>query len=266
MEGAQCDGAAFGGSDGLRPGTASMSFADVLSFRQRPGPAVSVDAHVLQNEHLTAAVMQTGGVNTDGEGREGSSMESTRLPAHGVELYRMHPAQPLSDSSNNEEGGGSWNVSSGALDREEFDSRLLDSLVVPFAETELHGPLTQLMTPPPREALAEDKDEFGWLMQTTDTTSGDPRTDCFSLNKDANRQLFYTRLQQVQGKDPKNIRHQVNQIFNHHFPHHGGFRYPHSSGGVLQFQCSSRTSEPAEDVQACPLYIRFYRRKQVHFV
>jgi hypothetical protein len=112
-------------------------------------------------------------------------MESTMLPAHGVELYRMHPAQPLSDSSNNEEGGGSWNVSSGALDREEFDSRLLDSLVVPFAETELHGPLTQLMTPPPREALAEDKDEFGWLMQTTDTTSGDPRTDCFSLNKDA---------------------------------------------------------------------------------
>ena len=270
MEGAQCDGAAFGGSDGLRPGTVSMSFADVLSLRQRPGPSVSVGAHVLQNEHLTAAVMQTGGVNADGEGREGSSMESTMLPAHGVELYRMHPAQPLSDSSNNEEGGGSWNVSSGSLvcavDREEFDSRLLDSLVVPFAETELHGPLTQLMTPPPREALAEDKDEFGWLMQTTDTTSGDPRTDCFSLNKDANRQLFYTRLQQVQGKDPKNIRHQVNQIFNHHFPHHGGFRYPHSSGGVLQFQCSSRTSEPAEDVQACPLYIRFYRRKQVHFV
>ena len=97
MEGDQCDGAAFGGSDGLRdgPGTVSMSFADVLSFRQRPGPSVSVGAHVLQNEHLTAAVMQTGGVNADGEGREGSSMESTMLPAHGVELYRMHPAQPL---------------------------------------------------------------------------------------------------------------------------------------------------------------------------
>ena len=30
MEGAQCDGAAFGGSGGLGPGTASMSFADVL--------------------------------------------------------------------------------------------------------------------------------------------------------------------------------------------------------------------------------------------
>ena len=45
-----------------------------------------------------------------------------------------------------------------AVDEEEFDSGLLDSLVVPFAETELHGPLTQLMTcnmtPPPREALA----------------------------------------------------------------------------------------------------------------
>ena len=88
-----------------------MSFADVLSFRQRPGPSVSVGAHVLQNEHLTAAVMQTG-VNSDGEVRGCSSMESTMLPAHWVELYRMHPAQPLSDSSNNEEGGGSWNVSS----------------------------------------------------------------------------------------------------------------------------------------------------------
>ena len=45
-----------------------------------------------------------------------------------------------------------------AVDEVEFDSGLLDSLVVPFAETELHGPLTQLMTcnmtPPPREALA----------------------------------------------------------------------------------------------------------------
>jgi len=28
-----------------------------------------------------------------------------------------------------------------AVDEEEFDSGLLDSLVVPFAETELHGPL-----------------------------------------------------------------------------------------------------------------------------
>ena len=112
MEGAQCDGAAFGGSGGLGSGTASMSFVDVLSCRQRPGPPVSVGgAHVLQNEHLTAAVMQTG-VNSDGEVRGCSSMESTRLPAHWVKLYRMHPAQPLSDSSNNEEGGGSWNVSS----------------------------------------------------------------------------------------------------------------------------------------------------------
>ena len=112
MEGAQCDGAAFGGSGGLGSGTASMSFVDVLSCRQRPGPPVSVGgAHVLQNEHLTAAVMQTG-VNSDGEVRGCSSMESTMLPAHWVELYRMHPAQPLSDSSNNEEGGGSWNVSS----------------------------------------------------------------------------------------------------------------------------------------------------------
>ena len=33
-----------------------------------------------------------------------------------------------------------------AVDEEEFDSGLLDSLVVPFAETELHGPLTRLMT------------------------------------------------------------------------------------------------------------------------
>ena len=45
-----------------------------------------------------------------------------------------------------------------AVDEEEFESGLLDSLVVPFAETELHGPLTQLMTcnmtPPAREALA----------------------------------------------------------------------------------------------------------------
>ena len=269
MEGAQCDGAAFGGSDGLRPGTVSMSFADVLSFRQRPGPSVSVGAHVLQNEHLTAAVMQTGGVNADGEGREGSSMESTMLPAHGVELYRMHPAQPLSDSSNNEEGGGSWNVSSGSLvcavDREEFDSRLLDSLVVPSAEFELHGPLTQLMTPPPREALAGDKDEFGWLMQSTDTTSCDLRTDSLPVNDHVNRQLFYTRLQQVQGKEPKDIRNQVDQIFIHHFPHHPGFHYPHSSGGVLQFQCSSHTSEP-DSVQVCPLYIRFHKRKKVHFV
>ena len=112
MEGAQCDGAAFGGSGGLGSGTASMSFVDVLSCRQRPGPPVSVGgAHVLQNEHLTAAVMQTG-VNSDGEVRGCSSMESTMLPAHWVELYRMHPAQPLSDSSNNEEGGGSWHVSS----------------------------------------------------------------------------------------------------------------------------------------------------------
>jgi hypothetical protein len=184
-------------------------------------------------------------------------------------LYRMHPAQPLSDSSNNEEGGGSWNVSSGSLvcavDREEFDSRLLDSLVVPSAEFELHGPLTQLMTPPPREALAGDKDEFGWLMQSTDTTSCDLRTDSLPVNDHVNRQLFYTRLQQVQGKEPKDIRNQVDQIFIHHFPHHPGFHYPHSSGGVLQFQCSSHTSEP-DSVQVCPLYIRFHKRKKVHFV
>jgi hypothetical protein len=78
-------------------------------------------------------------------------------------------------------------------------------------------------------------------MQTTDTTSGDPRTDCFSLNEDVNRQLFYTRLQQVQGKDPKNIRHQVDEIFNHHFPHHAGFRYPHSSGGHQEKTCEMIT-------------------------
>jgi hypothetical protein len=43
----------------------------------------------------------------------GSSMESSMLPAHGFELYRMHPSQPLPVARNNEEGGGSWNVSSG---------------------------------------------------------------------------------------------------------------------------------------------------------
>jgi hypothetical protein len=200
MADAQCDGAAFGRSGGLGPGTVIMSFVDVLTCPQRPGPPVPVvGAHVLQNEHLTAAVMQTGG-NSDGGGRGGSSMESTMFPANGVESYRMHPAQPLSDSCNNEEGGGSWNVSSGGLmcsvDAEEFDLGLLDSLVVPSAQFELHGPLTQLMTPPPREALAGDKDEFGWLMQSTDTTSCDPRTDSLPVNEDANRQLFYTRLQQ----------------------------------------------------------------------
>ena len=152
-----------------------------------------------------------------------------------------------------------------AVDREEFDSRLLDSLVVPSAEFELHGPLTQLMTPPPREALAGDKDEFGWLMQSTDTTSCDLRTDSLPVNDHVNRQLFYTRLQQVQGKEPKDIRNQVDQIFIHHFPHHPGFHYPHSSGGVLQFQCSSHTSEP-DSVHVCPLYIRFHKRKKVHFV
>ena len=192
MAGAQCDGAAFGGSGVLGPGTSIMSFVDVLTCRQRPGPPVPVGgAHVLQNEHLTAAAMQTGG-NSDGGGREGSSMESRMFPAHGVESYRMHPAQPLSDSCNNEEGGGSWNVSYGGLmcsvDAEEFDLGLLDSLVVPSAEFELHGPLTQLMTPPPREALAGDRDEFGWFMQTTDTTSCDPRTDSLPVNEDANRQ------------------------------------------------------------------------------
>jgi len=73
MEDAQCDGAAFGGSGGLGTGTAIMSFADVLSCRQRPGPPVSVGGvHVLQNEHLTAAVMQTG-VNSDGEVRAQST-------------------------------------------------------------------------------------------------------------------------------------------------------------------------------------------------
>ena len=47
-------------SAGRWSGTASMSFVDVLSCRQRPGPPVSVGgAHVLQNEHLTAAAMQT---------------------------------------------------------------------------------------------------------------------------------------------------------------------------------------------------------------
>jgi hypothetical protein len=115
MAGAQCDGAAFGGSGGLGPGTASMSFVDVLTCRQRHGPPVPVvGAHVLQNEHLTAASMQTGG-NSDGGSRGGRSMESRMLPANGVESYKIHPAQPLSDSCNNEEGGGSWNVSSGGL-------------------------------------------------------------------------------------------------------------------------------------------------------
>jgi len=55
-------------------------------------------------------------------------------------------------------------------------------------------------------------------MQSTDTTSCDPRTDSLPVNDDANRQLFYTRLQQVQGKEPKDIRNQVDQIFIHHFP------------------------------------------------
>ena len=89
-----------------------------------------------------------------------------------------------------------------AVDEEEFDSGLLDSLVVPSAEFELHGPLTQLMTPPPREALAGDKDEFGWLMQSTDTTSCDLRTDSLPVNDHVNRQLFYTRLQQVPSPCP----------------------------------------------------------------
>jgi hypothetical protein len=48
-----------------------MSFMDVLTCQQRPGPAVPVgDAHVLQNEHLTDAVMQTGG-KSEGGGRGG---------------------------------------------------------------------------------------------------------------------------------------------------------------------------------------------------
>ncbi len=134
------DGADFGGSGGLGPGTASMSFVDVLTCQQRHGPPVPVvDAHVLQKDFLMAAAMYTGG-NSDGDGRGRSSMESSILPAYGVESYRMHPAQPLSDFCNNEEGGGSWNVSSGGLmcsvDEDEFDSGLLDSLVVPSAEFE----------------------------------------------------------------------------------------------------------------------------------
>jgi hypothetical protein len=62
-----------------------MSFVDVLTCQQRPGPPVPVGgAHVLQNDHLTAAAMQTRG-NSDGGGWGGSSMESRMLPVYGVE-------------------------------------------------------------------------------------------------------------------------------------------------------------------------------------
>jgi hypothetical protein len=71
MAGAQCDGAAFGGSGGLGPGTANMSFVDVLTCRQSHGPPVPVvGAHVLQNDFLMAAVMYKTGIQTGMVGGE----------------------------------------------------------------------------------------------------------------------------------------------------------------------------------------------------